>query len=509
MFTLKQLYIWFGFIVLFSSGSYADSFDYSSNTSGLTEVESNADSSKVTRTSEVKVGGYVSDWAQYGRNFGVESIDPTSYTNVVMSFFGVCGDSGDKEATVAAECNTFDLPDGSIVSLDPWGDYQSSGQYDPGYTWIELYSSLSSENWSELDASNARGLIGELIHLKTQNPTIDIGLSIGGWSLSTPFSAVAADETLTANFANSIVAMVDKFQVNANPLFTSIDIDWEYPSDADSDNFVSLISAVRSALDNAGYTDVNISSAIGATEEYISAIGADNYTKLAGKDGLLDKLYLMNYDLWGAWSRELGHQSNLYGNSSVTTTYSADSAIQLLESYGVDKSKIMLGVANYARGNIGTIVTPGMPSSATDVTDDANTFGTWENTVLEGYDLFPNLGGVDLKGNNDFIFYTDPTNNADYYYNENTGVYFSGDTPRTAALKAKYAKENGLAGVFTWLIEQDYQGIMVDSINYALGNTLAGSDSYSNSDIETLSQTCGMNIDEAACASLNNVTSSN
>ncbi|WP_390341159.1 glycosyl hydrolase family 18 protein, partial [Vibrio thalassae] len=209
-----------------------------------------------------------------------------------------------------------------------------------------------------------------------------------------------------------------------------------------------------------------------------------NYLALGGPDGLLDKIFLMSYDYWGGWDTVLGHQTNLFGDSidypnytdsegKVVETNSAENAINLLVDMGVEKSRMMLGIANYSRGKQASAIgTDGDPFSATGVSN-AVVFGTWEGTVLEGYDLFANVAGPDMKGVNNFKLFTDTNNNTDYYYNPVSGVYHSIDTPRTAALKTKYAVNNGLRGVFVWTVEQDYQGLIADTVNHNLGHTIA------------------------------------
>ncbi|KAB2823230.1 glycosyl hydrolase family 18 protein [Aliivibrio finisterrensis] len=508
------------------------------NGKDVSEVITNANASSVTRTNELKFGGYVSDWAQYGREFALADVGATAYTELVYSFFGICGDQGtfvsDKNQPnsttadkIAANCTALNKQEGEIVSLDFWGSFQNSNRFDPGYTWNEngIYDSLDATNWNELNADNTRGLVGELINLKQQNPSLDISLSIGGWTLSEPFHRVAADTTLTDNFANSVLEIVDKFEVNGEPLFTTIDIDWEFPGHGgdcnasgcytsdDGTNFVTLLQAVRNVLDSNGYSQVKLSSAVGATEKYINLVGASNYQALGGANGLLDKIFLMSYDYWGSWDTVLGHQTNLFGDSvdpnsvdsdgDQVATNSAENAINLLVNMGVDKSRMMLGIANYSRGKqASAIVTDGDPFSAAGVSD-AVLFGTWEPTVLEGYDLFANVAGPDVKGVNNFKLFTDADNNTDYYYNPVSGVYHSIDTPRTAALKTKYAANNGLRGVFVWTVEQDYQGLIADTVNYNLGHAIAEDGAYSVAEIESLSSTCGENVNVTECAALN------
>ncbi|MGF1704205.1 glycosyl hydrolase family 18 protein, partial [Photobacterium makurazakiensis] len=495
-------------------------FDYETSLEGMTQqtviyndegdIKTGTMSTEtvIERNSNKVVTGYVSEWAQYDRQFSLEAIDPTAYGKLVYSFLGICGDQGSTADKVAQACNELELDEHEIAVLDMYGGLQSGiSQRQSNMGWNDLYDSTSKANYDGLNPGNVRGLIGQMLELKKQNPEMKLALSVGGWTLSEPFHRMAATPETRQVFVDSIVKFIKKWG------FDGVDIDWEYPGHGgesgaktpnDADNYVKLIQSMRTALDSEGLQDIEISSAVGATEEYMALIGADNYKTLAGASGILDYIYLMNYDYWGAFTpNKLGHQSNLYGNSYIGENggNSAEKAINILKGYGVEPQRIMLGVANYYRGKQGEIQEPGMPGSATSVTA-TQVFGSHEPTVVEGYDLYANMAGENLKGENGFVLYTDQTVNADYYYNDQTGVYFSGDTLRTANQKARYAEENNLAGVFTWTVEQDHKGYTVNALNEGLGNTL--SETYTTKEQRAeWNTTCGDNVSADECRVLN------
>ncbi|MGF1684996.1 glycoside hydrolase family 18 protein [Photobacterium minamisatsumaniensis] len=495
-------------------------FDYETTVEGITQQQvvyndegdikngTMAAEAVVERKSSKMVTGYVSDWAQYDRQFSLESIDPTAYGKLVYSFLGICGDQGSKAETVEQACEELELDEHEIAVLDMWGGLQSGiSQRQDDMGWNDLYDGVSKDNYNGLNPGNVRGLLGQMLELKKHNPDLKLALSIGGWTLSEPFHRLAATPESREVFVNSIVKFIKKWD------FDGVDIDWEYPghggesgahSPDDAENYITLIQEMRTALDNADLHDIKISSAVGATQQYMELIGADNYNTLAGENGILDYIYLMNYDYWGAFTQgELGHQTNLYGATpSPDGLYnSAENAIKILKSYGVESDRIMLGVANYHRGKqAASIYIPGNPYSAKGVTDTP-VFGSHEATVVESYDLYSNIAGYNLKGKNGFTLFTDHGNNADYYYNETSGVYYSGDTLRTAHQKAKYAEENNLAGVFTWTVEQDYNGYTVNAMNEGLGNTI--SEKYTTQDQRNKWHfTCGDNLSEINCTGL-------
>ena len=485
--------------IYFNGSTALPTFDYATSVTGLTEKTVVLNNDGVMGTEPVSmrdenfvVGGYVSEWAQYNRKFDLEKVEASSYTNLVYAFVGICGDTGEKHATVSKACTELGRQNYEITPLDVWGGFQTAiSERQKGYVWNDAaYGGIQKKNYDALNTGNTRGLMGQLLHLKQNNKNLKLAVSVGGWTLSTPFPVLAASPQKRKIFINSVVAFVDKWQLD------EVDLDWEFPkSEVDGRNFVTLVDELKSALDaKFGKNTKTISSAVGATDQYINAVGRDNYARLGAS---LDKIYLMNYDFWGAWSNKLGHQTNLSGPAA---DFSAEKAIKLLEQYGVPKKKIILGVANYSRGKKGQIQRPGEPESAIHVSGD-QVFGTYEATVLEGYDLFSNIAGADLKGKNNFSLFTDKKFNADYYYNPTSQVYFSIDTPRTAFKKAQYAKENGLGGVFGWSVEQDHLGYNVNAMNEGLGNKLENKFT-SVHEREVMYETCGTNLTSEDCAGI-------
>lgn len=75
--------------------------------------------------------------------------------------------------------------------------------------------------------------------------------SLGGWSLSDAFSALARSPANRKKFAENCALLAEEYD------FDGIDIDWEYPgfeehsgNDYDKENFNLLLDDVRAALDN-------------------------------------------------------------------------------------------------------------------------------------------------------------------------------------------------------------------------------------------------------------------
>lgn len=69
----------------------------------------------------------------------------------------------------------------------------------------------------------------ELVGLKSQNPSLKVLISMGGWNEgSYNFSLVARDPKLRKELAQNVVSFIKEYD------FDGFDIDWEYPSKRDS-----------------------------------------------------------------------------------------------------------------------------------------------------------------------------------------------------------------------------------------------------------------------------------
>jgi GH18 family chitinase len=173
----------------------------------------------------------------------------------------------------------------------------------------------------------------------------------------------------------------------------------------------------------------------------------------------------------------------------------------------------MIGVANYHRAKViraGDLreFTSGLEGDTTfgDPTWTGVNFilgiagiGTWEAGVVEGYDLYQNFLDGDMKGRNGYQLYTDRISNADYLVHPGIGSFISIETPRTAALKAQFAKDNALAGVFFWQIEQD-NGYNLNAVHHVLGHALVTGVAASRPQNQIA--TCGNNLTVAQCQEL-------
>ena len=203
-------------------------------------------------------------------------------------------------------------------------------------------------------------------------------------------------------------------------LFT---VDWEHPSDARQGfNYIQLLTAVRDALPSPKYI---VSSALPAGEWALKNI---DLFKAALK---LDFINLMTYDFSGPWTDLCGHHAQLHSPQyphSDAARISCSSTIAYVVSKGVPPKKLILGIPAYGRSFLG----------AMEVGDHYSGHGGEEGT-FEYKDL-PRPGAV--------VFFDEPV--GAIYCIGDDGGFVTYDNPHSVELKAKFAMERNLGGLFFW-----------------------------------------------------------
>ena len=178
-----------------------------------------------------EIVGYYPNWQWYDRNKLVDpqSIDYSKYTIINYCFMAP-------------------QTDGTITMTDPWAD-----------------DNLLN---GEIDWVNGGYIANTSLIAIAHNNGVKVLPSIGGWTLSDNFPAIAADPVKRATFAQACVELIDSFH------FDGIDLDWEYPGYAphagtaqDKANFNLLLQDVRTAIDSFGLT-------VGKTMLLTAAVGA-------------------------------------------------------------------------------------------------------------------------------------------------------------------------------------------------------------------------------------------
>lgn len=313
--------------------------------------------------------------------------------------------------------------DGTVISSDPYADLQKH---------------YPTDSWNDA-GNNAYGCVKQLYMLKKKNRQLKLILSIGGWTDSPKFPAMAASDTARQTFARSAVKLVTDWG------FDGIDLDWEYPENpTQASDFVKLLAELRKQL--GAWTAAN-ARGYRFLLTVASSAGPDHYNALDLKeaDRYLDSWNLMAYDYSGSWDTMSGHQANLFATPANpgATKFSTDKAIRDYVAKGVPASKILLGLPTYGRAFDST---DGLGKSFHGVGPGS---ATLQSPGLWLYKELPRPGATELY---------DETAGASYSYDPAARELVSYDNVRAARQKGSYMKAKGLGGSFFWEASGDKQG---------------------------------------------------
>ncbi len=281
---------------------------------------------------------------------------------------------------------------------------------------------------------------------RAHNAGVKVLASIGGWTLSANFPAIAASATNRAIFASECNRLIDSFG------FDGIDLDWEYPgyapnggTPADKANFTLLLQQVRDSLDA---LEIKLGKPLMLTSCFgASPVNAANIDWNAVVP-LLDHINLMTYDYFGSWDCLANHNSPLFAPAQGDPAFNLDSTFTMITGkYGVPPQKVNLGVAFYGRSQMnGTAL-----HAATNCTANTQIFGDDDGTPLY-YNILKNLHLFDTfwdgQAQVPYLFGKAATQAA--------GTFVSYDNPASVARKAQYVVDKMAGGVIIWEATGDY-----------------------------------------------------
>ena len=302
------------------------------------------------------------------------------------------------------EPNPAPAPEGPVIV--GYATYWDSTLPDPSLlTHINYAFAHIKGDFESLDIKNEARL-AQIAGLKKQHPQLKVMLSVGGWGAGN-FSEMAADASHRKIFCNNCKAAVLKYNLDG------IDIDWEYPtsgsagishSSADTQNFTLMLKDLRKSLGD----DKLITMASADNAEYIDFPSAIAY---------LNFVNIMSYDM----GKPPYHNAGLFKSSM--TRNSCDESVAMHLKAGVPYGKMVLGIPFFGRGDGKTI----------------------KEDEIDYKDIDPSGYTVRWDKIAQVPYLTDNSGNMVLTYDDEMSV----------ALKADYAKKNGLLGVMYWSIEED------------------------------------------------------
>ncbi|MEZ8026391.1 glycoside hydrolase family 18 protein [Enterovibrio norvegicus] len=409
------------------------------------------------------VGGYFADWqyANLDNPYTVADIPADKMTHVIYAFLSMCGPHNSASELVQKQVETAckgKAPFSAVVV-----DQEAALEIDFGSVSVDV---------------PFKGHFAQLAQLKKDNPDITILPSFGGWTMSEPFHAMAKDDDAIKHFAKSAVALIAEYD-----FFGGIDLDWEYPGGgglttspwnpetkltdeqkaSERGAFTTLITALRSELDA-------LKAETGQDYELSSAVGVG--PKAAQIDWpsvapMMDNMFAMTYDFLGGWGTQTGHLTNLHATERSWWGMGADVFVNQMIENGIPKEKLVLGAAFYGRGWEGSQFDGSLPTSDL-ASEKGASFGTGEPGYFMYWDLKTNY-----TAEQGYQYGYDEESQAPYLWNSEKKVFISFEDVRSVKAKAEWAKQQGLAGVFTWELSGDPTDELTDAMYQVLHSKTA------------------------------------
>ena len=300
------------------------------------------------------------------------------------------------------------------------------------------------------DAQN----LATLIALKKEKPSLQILISIGGWSGSQDFSDIALTAQSREIFTDSVMQFV-----RGNHL-DGADVDWEYPGQSgaghryrakDKQNFTLLLKDLRQRFNQEQHASGRrfyLTIAAGASDDYLAN------TEMAAVAQAVDAVNLMAYDYnEGVSTGRTTHQAPLYINPHAPVSESVDASVLAFERAGVPAAKLILGVPFYARSwqQVGG-VDHGLFQAGKPAARDFIPFAEINNSMI----------------GHGFTRYWDSAAAAPYLYSESQKIFVSYDDPESLGQKCSYVLAHHLGGVMFWEYSDDPTGTLTNAIAHAL-----------------------------------------
>lgn len=315
---------------------------------------------------------------------------------------------------------------------------------------------------------------------------VEAHIALGGWTGGIWFSSnVATAENRTA-FVQTVTDFVTQYDLDG------VQFDWEYPNHQgigcnvinanDTANFLAFLQELRQ---NPIAEKLTLSAAVSLTP-FVDAAGNPS-ADVSGFAKVLDYIALMNYDVWGSWSSNVGPNSPLNDTCAASAQQqgSAVFAVKAWTDAGMPANQIVLGVPTYghsfsvapsdafAKGEKELVSYPSFNASNQPLGD------TWASAgAVDVCGVFEGPGGTynfwsliddgfltnEGKAAPGIYYRYDSCSQTPYVYNETSQVMISFDNAESYAAKGSYVKNAGLRGFSMWEAGGDYNNMLLDSI---------------------------------------------
>ena len=339
----------------------------------------------------------------------------------------------------AAFCTAYAAP--LFIGYYPdWGKW-----HKPAYTVDKVpYEKLTHVLWSFItpntdgtlhgDAADDPSALDSMVTLAHAAGTKVI-VSLGGGGQSENFVPVASNDALRQKFIGNLVDFVKAHNLDG------LDMDWEWEyspvPEADTIAYNKLLTELREALPK----DKSLSAALPCSRYYGQWFTPEVLVKN------LDWFGFMTYDMTGDWDEKAMFDSPLYPHEGYTT-WSWQETFDYWSKRGVPAEKMVFGIPAFGF--------------------------EFEGATGPGCDFTKgktkSLSYAQIIKNTNWEIHFDSVSVEPYAVSENSYTTF--EDPHSAAIKTRWVKENGYAGIMVWEVSHDYiEGVgnpILDSIAFVL-----------------------------------------
>ncbi len=407
------------------------------------------------------LGGYFEEWSIYYAGYNIANLQQNGVAGKLTHLLYAFG-------------NVTTTPAPACAIADTWADY--------------LSPYLPSVNGSPYPGP-LYGNFAAIQQLKGLHPNLKVLMSLGGASAANTAAFVSAASTASGRQALA-ASCIDMF-VNGNiatgitapGLFDGFNIDWEFPTASDTQNFTALLTEFRSQLNALSKT-----TGKQYTLSFDGPAGSQNYVNIDLKNAAkqVDFITIDGYNYSGSWVTQTNEASPLF-DSRQDPLYGQqldiDDTVNAYLKAGVPPSKYTMGLPLYGAGWTGAPnVNHGLYQNSTGPSPVLLANGTAVCTDLSG-----NTPGCDTLLTPGLLTYstlaTLPSNGytnsfdvrrvAVSLYDPVGGTFYTYDDPFTATLKMIYINfkvPEGLGGAYVWALkDDDANGTMVKTMAAGLG----------------------------------------
>ena len=199
------------------------------------------------------------------------------------------------------------------------------------------------------------GNFAAIQQLKGLHPNLKVFMSLGGASAAN--TAAFVSDASTSSGRQALASCIDMFingniaaGITAPGLFDGFNIDWEFPTAADTQNFTALLTEFRSQLNALSKT-----TGKQYTLSFDGPAGSQNYVNinLAAAAAQVDFITIDGYNCSGSWVTQTNEASPLF-DSRQDPLYGPqldiDDTVNAYLKAGVPASKYTMGLPLYGAG---------------------------------------------------------------------------------------------------------------------------------------------------------------